>query len=965
MMNYKLFKYVLLLLALNFSFSNYVYWEPEIPVPGGEITIYYNTIQGTLPNNTFPVYVHLGYNGWQDVEDYAMAYSPASGQGWWKYIYEIPEEAETVDFVFTDMSDNWDNNGGVGIDWHISLNYYWSPFKPTPNDDLEIVLNNLDQGGMLLWSVDAGDGFVTPISDYWPNNSYQQEGLVYTPLTQLSNNNYNVVFNPFNLGEQVVSSIKFNILWDDGTYDVGENGQIIYYDIYFDFIPGINDPYIEFVSPQQNEQIVGSVNISCTGDADEVEFWLNGDLLGTDNQEPFNLLWQPEDGLFGDMKLVAKAINNDGQISFNFIDFYLQYAVNELAAPSNISDGVNILDNDVIIALYAPDKDYVSIKGSWNSEFPNGEIMNLSGDTLWWYQTNLDDGVYDYQYNLEGIKYIADPWSEDVEWKDPFTGMESGNFQHAKTVFEVGASDYSWSDDSYVRPEVKDLVIYELHVGDFLGIDGEIGTYSDIIDKINNGYFQDLGVNALELMPVMEFEGDFSWGYNTSFSFAPESTYGTPNDLKNLIDVAHQNDIAILLDVVFNHLWGSSPLFQLYHPLDNYDWEDHDFDVCPYFGNAESEWGYKLEHWHTLNGRNYRGWKYSLDALMHWVEDYKVDGFRFDYVEGMGWGGNENGASFYAFELSEYDPSLILIAETDNANQINNTYYDSGWDYSYHHNMFDNILDIYVDMDNIINHINAYSQGYSFVTGPINYTESHDESRLIYQSMEFQGDDLETACKRSKLGASILFTSHGVPMIYGGQEFAQSAPIKDDFGYPIPQPLQWDNLGDSLVQDLNAHYKKMIALRNSYSVLKEPPMEIKYVDYNNKILSYWRVDDDEKVVVVINLDEDYHSIDLEFPNSGSWEERLTDTVIDIESNWYGGYNLSPLTSYVFTPPGNQCSPGDINLDGIINVVDIVSTINYILLGGDISSSDLCAMDLNGDGIVNVIDIVSIVNLILS
>ena len=212
MMNSKLFKYALLVLSLNFSFSNDVYWEPEIPVPGGEITIYYNTISGTLPNSTFPVYVHLGYNGWQDVEDYAMAYSPASGQGWWKYIYEIPEEAETVDFVFTDMNDNWDNNGGVGIDWHISLNYYWSPFKPTPNDDLEIVLNNLDQGGMLLWSIDSGDEFVTPIPDYWPNNSYQQEGLVYTPLTPISNNNYHVIFNPFNLGQQVVSSIKFNIL---------------------------------------------------------------------------------------------------------------------------------------------------------------------------------------------------------------------------------------------------------------------------------------------------------------------------------------------------------------------------------------------------------------------------------------------------------------------------------------------------------------------------------------------------------------------------------------------------------------------------------------------------------------------------------------------------------------------------------------------------------------------------------
>ena len=112
--------------------------------------------------------------------------------------------------------------------------------------------------------------------------------------------------------------------------------------------------------------------------------------------------------------------------------------------------------------------------------------------------------------------------------------------------------------------------------------------------------------------------------------------------------------------------------------------------------------------------------------------------------------------------LDNIDPSLILIAEADNSYQINNTDFDSGWDYSYHHNLFDNIL----------NHINAYSQGYGFVTGPVNYIESHDESRLIYQSTEFQNHSLEDAYKRSKVGASILFTSHGVPLIYQGQEFS-------------------------------------------------------------------------------------------------------------------------------------------------------------------------------------------------
>ena len=501
---------LIFLIFCNILFSNSVYWEPEVPVPGGEISIYYNTLDGELPNNTFPVYIHLGYNGWIDVEDYAMSYAPSVGTGWWRFDYEIPEDTETVDFVFTDLNDNWDNNGGIGIDWHISLNYYWSPFNPTPNDDFEIVLNNIDQGGHIVWTVDAGNGHTIPIEEYWPDNSYMNNGSIYTPLNYITGNIASIDFLPLQSGEQVVSSIKFKILWEDGTYDVGENGQVIYYDIYFDYNPGQQDPEIEFISPEENDQIMGDVEINCQGNADTVELWLDGNLIITQYSDEFYYLWEPTEGLFGDLTLIAKALNNDGRVSFTFVDFYLLYEIENLSVPIGTNDGVTLNNEDVIITLYAPEKDYVSIKGSWNQEFPNGEIMKLSGDTLWWYQTTLSPGTYSYQYNLEGIKYIADPWSKDVEWKDPLTGKESGNFQHALTVFEVGGQEYEWNDDSYIRPEMKDLIIYELHVGDFLGEEDEIGTYENIIEKINSGYFEDLGINTIELMPINEFEGDFS-----------------------------------------------------------------------------------------------------------------------------------------------------------------------------------------------------------------------------------------------------------------------------------------------------------------------------------------------------------------------------------------------------------------------------------------------------------------------
>ena len=180
--------------------------------------------------STNPVYIHIGHSGWEGVDDYAMTYGYSLGNGWWSYNYEIPENAETIDFVFTDLLDNWDNNGGFGIDWHISLNYYWTPFSPGPNGDLEILLNGTDQHGSIVWTVNDGSGFNAPIDSYRPENtivvedlpwslssvgSWVQTPLVYDDDAQL------IELGPFNQGEQIIQSLKFAILWDDGEWDAG------------------------------------------------------------------------------------------------------------------------------------------------------------------------------------------------------------------------------------------------------------------------------------------------------------------------------------------------------------------------------------------------------------------------------------------------------------------------------------------------------------------------------------------------------------------------------------------------------------------------------------------------------------------------------------------------------------------------------------------------------------------------
>ncbi len=918
-MKCKLFPLIILLSQI--WAQDRVFWEPEIPVPGGDITIYYNVVDGTLPGNTNPVYIHLGYNGWENTNDYTMNLAPDIGAGWWKYIYAIPQNAETIDFVFTDLQGNWDNNGGIGIDWHISLNYYWTPYHPGPEESVTIVLNNVTQGGKIAWTVDEGYGHVPPIQDYWPADSYLEDGLVFSPLEDNGLNVLMIDLGPFLSGEQVVQSIKFKIRWDDGNWDVGTNGQVMYYDIYIDYDYSPGDPYVFFIEPTPNEgeNVNGTINIAVTGDAESVEFWANGDNLGSDNSSPFEESWTPESSEFGNATIFAIAHGSGGTVTYLFRHVNILHEIVEEPVPSGVSDGVNINGNIVTVTLFAPYKSFVAIKGSWNMEHPNGELMKLSGDTLWWYQTELPDGVYSYQYNLDGEKTIADPWSKDVTWVDPGGGWESGNYQHAKTVFEVGAVPYYWTDNNFNRPAQQDVLVYELHVGDFHGVDGEIGTYQDIIQKLNDGYFTELGITAIELMPVNEFEGSNSWGYNPTFYMAPESTYGTPEELKDLVNTAHQHGIAVLMDVVFNHLWGSAPLFQLYQPIDNYDFEDHNYDQCPYFHNQESQWGYKLEHWHEVNGRSYRSWKHISDVLLTWVNDYHMDGFRFDHTAGMGWGGDSNGASYYADLLDDIDPTIILIAEEDNPSKINTTDFDSGWDYSYHHTIFDNLMEIYLSMYNLQNHLQWWSQSYSTHTGPLNYTVSHDEPRLIYEATHYQGMTINEAALKSKLGAVALFTGTGTPMLYHGQEFGQNGTSRDPSGHIIPQPLQWEKLNSDWGNDIFTLHKRIIWLRNNWDVIRGPNFETTLTGNSQKVIAVKRHDDSlgQTVFIVMNLNSSDQTIsNLAFPYSGDWFEFTQDESLHIDDGNYVNYEIPASTARVYT---NYKNWEDLAVDDLENI----------------------------------------------
>jgi hypothetical protein len=272
--------------------------------------------------------------------------------------------------------------------------------------------------------------------------------------------------------------------------------------------------------------------------------------------------------------------------------------------PDGVRDGINYIDDQSAhLVLYAPGKNHAFVIGDFNDWAPVSVArMNKDGERFWITLDNLEAGKeYAFQYLVDGSIFIADPYSEKVldPAHDPgipqatYPGLKAYPSRQARGivgVLETGQAPFSWDDSGFQAPAAEDLVIYELLLRDFIGAH-DWKTLTDTLD-----YFTRLGINAIELMPVNEFEGNESWGYNPSFYFAADKYYGPAGDLKAFINACHARGIAVIIDLVLNHSYGQSPLVQLYFDqgsgkvtADN-PWYNVDSP------NPVFSWGYDFNH---------------------------------------------------------------------------------------------------------------------------------------------------------------------------------------------------------------------------------------------------------------------------------------------------------------------------------------------------------------------------------
>lgn len=589
--------------------------------------------------------------------------------------------------------------------------------------------------------------------------------------------------------------------------------------------------------------------------------------------------------------------------------------------------GVNYVANDKVrLVLFAPNKSYIYAIGDFSNWEPDtAYFMNYSpSQSLWWVDVpNLTPGKeVGFQYWVDGKIRVADPFSELVlnEYDDAFITAQTypnlkpypkGKTTNAVGVMTPGKTAYNWTTQNFQRPPKEKLVIYELLLRDF----SAAHSFKFVQDSL--AYLKRLGINAIKLMPVNEFEGNISWGYNPSFHMAVDKYYGKPEDLKALIDAAHKEGIAIILDVVFNHAFSQSPLCQLYwnsaafKPASNNPWVNpdarHPFNV-----------GYDMNH-------ESRATQYWMDRILkYWVQEFKVDGFRFDLSKGFtqvnsgsdvaAWGRYD--ASRIALlkrmadQIRAVDANVHLILEhfADNSEEKElNDYGFMTWGNG--NGPFSEATMGFLGSSDFGWSISREHRGFN-QNGIVGYMESHDEERLMYKNKKFGNasgsyliQNLPVGLNRVAMASCLFLPVPGPKMIWQFGELGYDYSINHcSNGTESPncrldvKPVRWDYWNDTNRRKL---YYVMAALNylKTFDAVAYPADYDLNAAGQYKRLNLWHPD--QNVVVVSNFGMAAGSADPNFPFAGRWYDYLSGDSIEV-SNKNGAISLAAGAYKVFT-----------------------------------------------------------------
>lgn len=649
-------------------------------------------------------------------------------------------------------------------------------------------------------------------------------------------------------------------------------------------------------------------------------------------------------------KVIATANSNSSQVSFSY-NIHQESPL--LGRPQGIIDGINYNAGDptkATLCLWAPNKTSAYAIGdftSWNID-PT-YLMNRDGEHFWIEVSGLTAGAeYAFQYLVNDSLRIADPYADKILEQDdnkipsatypnlkgiPAKALSSQWYFNHFSVLQTGQIPYQWQTTTYQKPAKEKLVIYELLIRDFF--DSGHRNFQSLIDTIS--YFKKLGVNAVELMPIAEFNGEIGWGYNPTSMFAIQKYYGHKNKLKEFVDKCHANGIAVILDIVMNH----QDLPNAYAMLD-FDFDKGRPKPTNKWFNVSATHPYSV--FYDLNHASKYTQKYLDTINYYWMHEFKVDGYRYDLSKGftqtnsgadVGFWGNYDQSRIniltrMADALWANFPDAYIILEHFAANAeetvLANYRITEGkgmmlWEnfnYAYNQNTMG-----YVSGSDI----SGMYYGNKGWTAPraVGYMESHDEERLMYKNLQFgntfgnySAKNESTALQRMKAAATMFYTIPGPKMLWEFGELGYdksintcvTGSVSDSCRLtpkPLPSASYWQDQNrvglSTCVADLLRLRKnydlfsvKGAAQMTSGSTTLVQQMILKNSPYTSSPADSSKMN----AVVVANFDVTAQNATISFPHDGAWYDYYGSSVPISVSSTSLTLTLRPGEYHVYT-----------------------------------------------------------------
>jgi len=588
--------------------------------------------------------------------------------------------------------------------------------------------------------------------------------------------------------------------------------------------------------------------------------------------------------------LKAEAIfGTDTQSVSKEFQFVYKREISTANLPSGQKKGINYAaDNSkVTLVLEGPQKQFVYAVGDFsNWEIKDKFLMNKTaeGDLFWLEIDNLiPQKEYVFQYWVDGTIKIPDPYADKIAdpWNDKYISdsvypnlpkYEQQTFGVA-SVFQTGQKAFNWneSEKKWQRPAKQELRIYELLVRDFI----RSHNYKDLTDTLS--YLKKLGVNAIELMPIMEFEGNESWGYNVSQYFAPDKYYGTKNDLKCFIQTAHQLGLAVILDMVLNHAFGQNPLVKMYWDSSN----NKPAANSPYF-NQDAKHLYNVGYDFNHESPYTQAFVDSVNA--YWLREYHFDGFRFDLSKGFTQKQTNTDVSFSARDESRIailkrmaqkieavdKNAYVILEHFADASEESTLHAEGMMTWGNHNHDFADLM------------LGKIAQSLSSIddTNRVSYMESHDEQRQIYLAKNgsaalnstYNPKSERVAFNRLKMMSAFFFTQPGPKMMWQFQELGYDIDINFN-GRVGNKPLVWGN--ESLNYYEHGERQKLfktnaaiLNLLNNHSKVFNEGKLTKNMSGAIKSLKFEH--DNLDVAIIGNFDIKNTNTSFSFPKNGWW-----------------------------------------------------------------------------------------------